>query len=88
MALFKYKLGLKVKDKVTGFTGIITARTQYLTGCNGYGITPPVDKDGKTGEWQHFDEGRLEIIDEGINKSEVAAKKAGGPQPKIPEAMQ
>ena len=30
----KIKLGIKVRDKVTGFEGIATARIKYLNGCN------------------------------------------------------
>ena len=35
---FKLFLGDKAKDLITGFEGIIIARTQYLTNCNTYGI--------------------------------------------------
>lgn len=41
--IFKHKLGLKAKDKITGFEGIITARCEYLTGCNQYCLTPQAD---------------------------------------------
>jgi len=36
--MFKYNLGEKFKDKLTGFVGIIQARTEYLTGCIKYGL--------------------------------------------------
>lgn len=29
-------LGRKVRDKVTGFEGIVTGRATYLTGCDQY----------------------------------------------------
>lgn len=32
------KLGMKVTDVVTGFTGIVTERTEYLTGQPRYGV--------------------------------------------------
>lgn len=69
--------GKKAKDKVTGFTGIITALTVYMYGCEQYLITPPVDKDGKrvNGEW--FDSGRIELIDDGIKPESVQNDNPG-----------
>ena len=40
------KLGSKVKDIVTGFTGIAVGKCQYLNGCDHIGIQPKVGKDG------------------------------------------
>lgn len=69
--------GKKATDKVTGFTGVITAKTLYMYGCAQYLLTPKVDKDGKrqAGEW--FDEGRIEIAEEEINPDSVKAEKNG-----------
>lgn len=58
------KLGHKCKDVVTGFTGIVTARTQYLTGCDRVMLTPEVNKDGKVDESMSFDITSVEFIDE------------------------
>lgn len=73
------ELGKEGKDKVTGFTGIITSRAQYLTGCDQYNLVPPV-KDGKLEPAQWFDEGRIEIIGNGISAADVVGTKPGGPQ--------
>ena len=56
-------LGFKVKDKVTGFTGIISSVSFYLHGCVQYAVTPPANNDGeiKVGNW--FNENRIEVID-------------------------
>ena len=48
---FRWPLGSKAKDKITGFTGIIAARSNHITGCDTYGLCPEVDKDGKTRDW-------------------------------------
>lgn len=40
-ANFKFENGQTVKDRVTGFKGVILGRTQYATGCIQYGICPP-----------------------------------------------
>lgn len=71
------KLGLEVKDKITGFTGIITARASYITGCDKYGVTPPVDKDGKVRDSEWFDDGRLEIIGKGVAVDDVTMAVPG-----------
>lgn len=77
------KLGQVGKDKVTGFTGTITGRAQYLTGCDQYNLVPPV-KDGKLEPAQWFDEGRIEIVGAGISAADVAGPKPGGPQRDAP----
>jgi hypothetical protein len=71
------ELGKKAKDKVTGFEGIIIGRIEYLFGCNQYGLTPPA-KDGKTNDTQWFDEGRIEVIGNGVSPKSVKVEKNGG----------
>ena len=71
------KLGKKAKDKVTGFEGIITSKHIYLTGCNQYGVQPTVDKDGKVPDVRYFDEGRVQILGEGVNAEDIAGTKPG-----------
>lgn len=54
-------LGLKVRDKVTGFSGVTTSVTFDLYGCIQAFVLPKQGKDGKvpTGGW--YDTNRLEI---------------------------
>ena len=60
---FKFNLGDEVKTKITGFKGIIRGRTDYLTGCNHYGLqSEKLDKDGNPKKWQWFDEEELVLI--------------------------
>ncbi len=40
MSKFKFKLGSIVKDKISGFEGIITVRSQHQSGCNTYDVNP------------------------------------------------
>jgi hypothetical protein len=75
-------LGSKVKDKVTGFIGTITCRSEYLAGCVRYSVEPPVDKEGKLPETVAFDEERLEIIPDPI--PDVKSRNTGGYQPDLP----
>ncbi|MNF10938.1 hypothetical protein D3C80_2120340 [compost metagenome] len=52
-----FGLGVKAKDKYTGFAGVITVRSHYLDGSTQYCVESPV-KDGKShAEW--ITEGRL-----------------------------
>lgn len=83
--LFKIPLGKKAKDKITGFTGIIIGRIQYLTGCNQYGLCPSVGKDGKTGDTQWFDEGRIIVTGKGVSIEAVKSKDNGGPNRDCPK---
>jgi hypothetical protein len=54
-------LGLKARDSVTGYFGVITTLSFDLYGCIQAVVTPPVGVDGeiKSGNW--FDITRLEI---------------------------
>ena len=58
------ELGQKVRDLVTGFTGIAIYRCEYLHGCVRIGVTPRVVDDGKLGEVQSFDEPALEVVED------------------------
>jgi len=54
------KLGLRVKDKVTGFTGVVDSISFDLYGCVQATINPGMDKDGKLKDTRWFDIERLE----------------------------
>ncbi|VVO40270.1 MULTISPECIES: hypothetical protein [Pseudomonas] len=79
------ELGQKAEDKVTGFYGTITARAQYLTGCDQYCLAPPIRQginEVQKSEW--FDEGRIKILGPGISAADVAGPARGGPQRDMP----
>ena len=60
-------LGTEVKDKITGFKGIVTGRCEYLTGCTQCLIIPTkLTKEGKRPEGEWFDEQRLIITSKKI----------------------
>lgn len=78
------ELGSEGRDRITGFTGILTARHTYITGCDQYSMTPnALNKEGDLKEGYQFDEGRIVIIGAGISVKEVQKdkKNPGGPQP-------
>jgi hypothetical protein len=73
------KLGDKVKDTITGFTGIAVARTEWISGCARIVIQPSVGKEGKLEESQSFDEPLVEVIKPKKIKSQDHF--TGGPRP-------
>lgn len=77
--IFINPIGAKAKDKITGFTGVITSRIEYLFNANSNGVTPPMDKDGKLPDGYQFDEGRMEILPEPkpLKQEDVASPKRG-----------
>lgn len=75
--MFLIELGKIAKDKITGFEGVITARCEFLTGCNRYCIQPTTLKDGRPIESIYFDEAQIEVLSDGINASEVQGEVKG-----------
>jgi len=75
-------LGCKVKDRITGFEGIVAARVIYLNGCVQYCVTPKLAKDEKMSSGEYIDVGQLEFVDEGIRKP---SKEIGGVMPNKPK---
>ena len=68
---FKIPLGEKVTDNVTGFSGTITGRAEYITGCRQYCIVGQ-SENGKAAAAEWFDESRLTGVVESLD--------TGGPQ--------
>ena len=79
------RLGRFGKDLITNFEGVIIGKAEYLTGCTQLGLTPRVDKDGKTQSTEWFDEGRILIVsDTVIRPAEVKGSENGGPNRDAP----
>lgn len=59
------RIGIRVKDVVSGFEGIVMSRTVFLHGCTRYGVAPTkLTDDGKPGDTMHFDDVRMAVVDE------------------------
>ncbi len=74
----KIKLGDRVKDTLTGFSGVAVAETQWLHGCRRITIQPEKLKDGKVVEAMTFDEPQVVVIKENVAD---ATRDTGGPRP-------
>jgi len=55
-------LGMKYKDKITGFTGIATGHCEYISGCNQTLLAPAVSEAGDFKEGRWFDDQRLDTV--------------------------
>ncbi len=56
---FKFGLLEEVRDRVTGFKGVITGRTEWAYGCRRYSVQPKGLKNGRPVEAMGFDEAAL-----------------------------
>lgn len=76
------ELGDKVKDKVSGFSGIAVGKTVYLAGCLRFLVRPDkTDKDGKFQEGIWFDEDELEVVKQKIVKGKKQITGGGANPP-------
>lgn len=55
-------LGVKVRDRVTGFTGVATSTCFDLYGCVQTIVQPEVDEKSVVPDSRWFDNNRLEIV--------------------------
>ncbi len=79
------ELGDSAKDVISGFTGIVTGRAEYLTGCTQFVVSAQkLDKDGKLPGAEWFDESRLMVVKKGAVKLPGAVASPGGPQSSAP----
>jgi hypothetical protein len=73
------QLGDRVKDKVTGYTGIVVARTEWLNGCVRITVQNEKLKDGQVQPDFTFDEFQLTLLKGKVVTS--GGRETGGPIP-------
>lgn len=82
-----FELGQRVRDKVSGFQGIATSRTEHLNRCWSYDVqaeTTRKKKDGgASGSLEHYQSNRLELVDNGILGR--VPRRRTGPGERMPE---
>ena len=80
---FKFDLGDRVRDAINGFEGIVVARTDYMTGCQHFGVKPQtLAADGKSMDWEYVDGTYLELVPaEPVRRTGTG----GGPAPDPPQ---
>ena len=85
MSEFIFELGVKAKDKLTGFEGIIISRADHITGCNTYGLKGGLDKEGNPQDAEWFDEGMIKVTGKGIKPNSLKSVDDGGPLAENPK---
>lgn len=60
-----FTMGEPVKDKLTGFKGVISGFTTYITGCDQYLVQPAMKEDGTLADAKWTDVARLQADDAG-----------------------
>lgn len=78
---FTISLGSPAEDEITGFSGTVTGRAEYLTGCRQYLVTPRCDDPSKLNEAHWFDEDRLKVH---TLAPETGSPPKGGPVARAP----
>lgn len=61
-----FKFGQEVKDKITGFKGIVTGKCNYITGCEQYLVQPKGKESDKKPDAVWFDVDRLDVVSKKI----------------------
>lgn len=74
-----FKLGVKVRDRLTGFMGITVLRIKHMYAGDRYGVQPSINKKGEIPEIKSFDEVDLEQIDPPAPKQKKKDKPPAGP---------
>jgi hypothetical protein len=76
--------GDSVKDRITGFEGIVTCKSVWLNGCVRFCVTSRnLDKDGKAQD-MHFDEPQLLLLE----KASVTPEPEWAPTPPVLDTTQ
>lgn len=86
--MFRIDLGMQTRDLLTGFSGVVTGRADYLTGCHQYLVRPPslkADGEPQTAEW--FDDNRL-VVEHGgeLHDAAKAIQQAVSVESSLPGA--
>jgi len=88
MNAFAFRLGDKLRDRVTGVEGTVISRTQYLNGCVRYGLQPEGAKpDGAALEASWVDEAQAAYVTctgmtvPELHEAGAVVGRPGGPQP-------
>lgn len=77
--MFQFSLLDEVRDRVTGFKGVITGRTEWAYGCRRYSVQPRGLKNGHPVEAMGFDEMALVRVKRAPKRVKKIQRKKGGP---------
>lgn len=79
--MFKYELGSRAKCKITGYEGMLIARTEWLYGCVRYTLqSGKLQESGEPAKSHSTDEEGLQLI-EAAPPHELPEKGGDAPEP-------
>lgn len=78
---YKFENGEEVKDKITDFVGIVTARTDNIIGCIQYTVEAKVTEPGGESRAYILDEARLVSL--APARTEIQKQSVGGPRRQV-----
>lgn len=81
---FPVALGDEVKDRITGFTGIVVALTEWFNRCQRATVQPPINKEGVVPPSEGFDVEQLDVV-QTSRVPRKAIAQTGGPMPNVSE---
>ncbi|WP_172332544.1 hypothetical protein [Mangrovicoccus sp. HB161399] len=83
-------MGDKVKDTLTGFTGVVIAHAEHMTGCNQLYVLPQSEKENEIKDGHWFDIERIEkigdravVVEARLTGADVPAPRADGARLRI-----
>jgi len=84
--MIEIKKGMLAKDKISGFTGIVTGYANYITGCDQWLLSPKCEdeKIHTKPESIWFDDGRVEPIEELVSEKDVESDTGKGADMQAP----
>ena len=82
----KENFGFTGKDIITGFTGVITGATSYISGCDQLLLAPRADEKGNVKDGQWYDSSRVQIMPEHprVELPQDKVEEAPGPDKSAP----
>ncbi len=69
-------VGAVVKDTVTGFTGVVMCKSEWLNGCNRLALQATKLKDGRPTDLVHIDVAQCQLVSQPKTKHQP---QLGGP---------
>lgn len=78
--MFKFNQRDLLRCTTTGFTGVVTCRSEWTNGCIRYQLQAKELKDGKPLDVVSFDEQDLELVEAQTVTESAAADRKGGPR--------
>lgn len=75
------QLGDRVKDPITGLTGIVACITTWLHGCVRVGVQPESHQDGKVPDPVYFDQSQVQLVEAAVHKPLILAVTEAPPAP-------